>query len=127
MDTDVRKVGEGSAEKMREIRQFKTTIDGYAITAYKTRIHNANILEVEAGTTGYRGGDSGHGGRTYFEIMNTAGTDLRVKTDADDWGDASRVKVTVGGDAELTTMIEALEFILQVLKDGAEETIARQG
>lgn len=112
---------------MRAIKQFKTYIDGYAIEAFKTVILNANALEVEAGTTGYRGGDSGHGGRTYFKITDLASTDLCIESDADEWSEASRVKITVGGDSELTTMIEALEFILQVLKDGAEETIVWQG
>jgi len=39
---------------------------------------SANILEVEAGTTGYKGGDSGNGCRAYFRIENLASSDLRV-------------------------------------------------
>lgn len=36
--------------------------DGTEITTYSRDIYDCNILSVEAGTTGYRGGDSGHGG-----------------------------------------------------------------
>ena len=47
--------------------------DGIEITTYSREIDNANILSVEAGTTGYEGGDTGHGGRTYFKIENLGG------------------------------------------------------
>ena len=42
--------------------------DGTEITTYTRDVVSANILQVEAGTTGYKGGDTGHGGRTYFRI-----------------------------------------------------------
>lgn len=84
-------------------------------------------MEIEAGTTGYCGGDSGHGGRTYFSIKDLGGTDLHAEADKDKFGSTHEVKILVGGDAELTTMIEALEFILQVLKDGADETVLYKG
>ena len=50
---------------MFEIRENRRVLpDGTEITTYSRDILSANILEVEAGTTGYKGGDSGHGGRT---------------------------------------------------------------
>ena len=39
--------------------------DGTKITTYTRDVVSANVLQVEAGTTGYKGGDTGHGGRTY--------------------------------------------------------------
>lgn len=48
---------------------------------------SCNILEVEAGTTGYRGGDTGHGGRTYFRIQNAASTDMEVHSYTDRYND----------------------------------------
>lgn len=59
---------------MFEIRENRRVLpDGTEITTYSRDILSANILEVEAGTTGYKGGDSGHGGRTYFRIADAAG------------------------------------------------------
>ena len=46
--------------------------DGTEISTYTRDVVSCNILEVEAGTTGYRGGDTGHGGRTYFRIKDIA-------------------------------------------------------
>ena len=80
-------------------------------------IVSANILEVEAGTTDYKGGDSGHGCRSYFRIKDLASTDMRVNS-SNDSIHGSYVEVTLGGDTELYTMIEALRFIADVLDNG---------
>ena len=50
------------------IEKRKMLPDGTEISTYTREVISANILEVEAGTTGYMGSDSGHGGRTYFRI-----------------------------------------------------------
>ena len=66
---------------MYEIKENRRVLpDGTEITTYSRDIVSANILEVEAGTTGYKGGDSGHGGRTYFRIADAASTDIQVHT-----------------------------------------------
>lgn len=90
--------------------------DGTVIPTYSTEIVSANILEVEVGTTGYKGGDGGHGGRTYFRIHDLSSTDIRA------WADYySGFEVTLGGDSELDTMIEALKFIVDVLEKNKGE------
>ena len=51
---------------MYEIKENRRELfDGTEITTYTRDVVSANILQVEAGTTGYKGGDTGHGGRTY--------------------------------------------------------------
>ena len=56
---------------MFEIKENRRVLpDGTEITTYSRDVISANILEVEAGTTGYKGGDTGHGGRTYFRIAD---------------------------------------------------------
>ena len=51
---------------MYEIKENRRRLkDGTEISTYTRDVVSCNILEVEAGTTGYRGGDTGHGGRTY--------------------------------------------------------------
>ena len=65
------------------IEKRKLLPDGTEISTYTREVISANILEVEAGTTGYMGGDSGHGGRTYFRISDCGSTDMEVRTFVD--------------------------------------------
>lgn len=94
-------------------------IGGIEVPTYKREIVSANVLEVEAGTNGYQGGDTGHGSRTYFRIENEGGTDIQVHP-LGRYGDEG-FEVTLGGDCELETIITALKFITKVLEDGAKE------
>ena len=105
---------------MFEIRENRRVLpDGTEITTYSRDILSANILEVEAGTTGYKGGDSGHGGRTYFRIADAAGTDIQVHP-IGCYADEG-FEVVLGGDCELETIIRALKFITKVLEEEARE------
>ena len=82
----------------------------------RTRITSANILEVEAGTTGHMGGDSGWGGRTYFKIRDLGSTDIKVGfTDKDGLYSTDGFYVELGGDCELDTMITALSCVINIL------------
>lgn len=46
---------------MYEIKENRRTLhDGTEITTYTRDVVSANILQVEAGTTGYKGGDTGN-------------------------------------------------------------------
>ena len=97
---------------MYEIIRGHREVNGVVVTTFKREVVNANILEVEAGTTGLCGGDSGYGCRTYIRIQNMGGTDIQALPIAD-----GGVVVKLGGDAELVTIIEALEFVVKVLKE----------
>ena len=105
---------------MYQIEQDNRKIDGYDVPTFTRRINNLNILEVEAGSNGYKGGDTGHGCRTYFRIEDLGGTDLRTKTFSAS-GDTSGFEVVLGGDCELHTIIQALKFITKALEDAAAE------
>lgn len=106
---------------MYEIKENRRTLhDGTEITTYTRDVVSANILQVEAGTTGYKGGDTGHGGRTYFRIQDEASTDIDVKPIITRYG-CDGFEVTLGGDCELETMIRTLKFITKVLEDESEE------
>lgn len=100
---------------MTEFETIKRTlmIDGYKVETYIKEITSANILQIEVGTNGQFGGDSGHGSRTYFKLKDIASTDLRV--DGEDRMD-DEVEIILGGDCELETFIEALEYAVKVLK-----------
>ena len=94
-------------------------IDRSKVTTWSREIINCNILEVEAGTNGYQGGDSGHGGRTYFRIEDQGSTDIQVLP-IGRYGDEG-FEVFLGGDCELETVIRALKFITKVLEEEAAE------
>ena len=82
--------------------------DGIEVETDKKMIESFNAIEVEAGTTGFRGGDSGHGGRTYFRIKDTACTDIQVnviKPRKNEHDNDGGFEVLLGGDSELTTII----------------------
>ena len=66
---------------MYEIKEKRRVLpDGTEITTYTRDVVSANILEVEAGTTGFMGGDTGHGGRTYFRIQDEGSTDMKIES-----------------------------------------------
>lgn len=107
---------------MYEIRENRRKLkDGTDITTYTRDVVSCNLLEVEAGTTGYMGGDSGHGGRTYFRIKDEGGTDMDIHVIRDRFGNTEGFEVNLGGDCELETMIRALKFITKVLEEESEE------
>ena len=107
---------------MYEIKENRRRLkDGTDITTYTRDVVSCNILEVEAGTTGYMGGDSGHGGRTYFAIRNDGSTDMDIHVMRDRFGDAEGFEIMLGGDCELETMIRALKFITKVLEEESQE------
>ena len=83
------------------------------VKIYETEICNANILRVAAGTTGYCGGDSGHGGRTFIEIEDMGGTDIKFNVSGID---KKSLKIKLGGDSELGTIIQAFEFVIRTLR-----------
>jgi len=86
------------------------------VPTFSRVITSANILEVEAGTTGYKGGDGGHGCTTYFRIADLGGTGWDIETREDGCGCKS-LEVTLYGDCELKTVIKALKFIARVLDE----------
>lgn len=105
---------------MYEIIQGSRMVDGIGVETYTREIPSASYLEVEAGTTGYRGGDTGHGCRTYFRIKDLGGTDISINVIRDCDGDAEGFEVMLGGDCELDSIIRALKFITKVLVEESE-------
>ena len=107
------------------------TIDTYELNRYgyteklpaiSDEIYNANIILVTVGTNGYHGGDSGHGSKSFFEIANQGGTDISVLVNGKEIDDVQSVAITVGGDAELRTLIQALEFGAKALRALSESS-----
>lgn len=102
---------------MFAVKECQRVVNDKPIITFRREIVSANILEVEAGTNGYQGGDSGHGSRTYIRIEDVGSTDIEVTPKE------NGVEIVLGGDCELETMIRALKFITKVLEDQAAEVI----
>lgn len=95
---------------MAKIR--KRIVNGRPVTTYCIQFSSANILEVEVGTTGFCGGDTGHGARTYFRLEDLGGTDITARVI-----EGAGVVVELGGDTEIDTFISALEYAANILKN----------
>lgn len=111
---------------MHEIKLTKETIDGSEVEVYSREIWDANVIRVSAGTTGFCGGDSGHGGRTIIGIEDLGSTDLRIRVkthshfgecDTYETEDAEKIEIILGGDAELVTIVKGLKWIRKALKE----------
>lgn len=97
-------------------------IDGIKVPTMTTEFVSANCLEIQVGTTGKMGGDTGHGGRTYLRIKSTASSDLRSRVvangehyDFDRACGTNQVEIILGGDTELDTFFDCMQYAADVL------------
>lgn len=108
---------------------FIVGIDDIKIPCFEKTFVSANELCVAVGTTGHKGGDSGHGGRTYFRLTNDCCTDMNVSVIDEhsyehDFDSANGVTIMLGGDCELDTFYECLRYAVNILEKhtkGVEE------
>lgn len=107
----------GNFEHYGGITDRYMVVDDIDVPVKSMEITNANILKVTVGTNGHQGGDAGHGCRTYFSIEDFGSTYMNAKITGQSCGDAGRVEITLGGDCELDTFIEALEFAVEKLNE----------
>ena len=108
---------------MYEIHAEERQVIGRTVKTWEREIIDACMLKAAAGTTGYQGGDTGHGCRTYLRLSDIGGADMRCRL-FDAHGERG-VEIALGGDAELHTLLEALEFVIHVLKDQIEEALTK--
>lgn len=108
---------------MYEVKSRTRKIKGVDVETWEREIIDANILSVEAGTNGYQGGDTSHGCRTYIRISDEGSTDINARVIENRYGDTTGIEITLGGDAELSTIIEAFKFITKVLDEGQEAAL----
>ena len=110
---------------MFEIKEKQKVLpDGTRITTFTREITGANMLEVEAGTNGFKGGNAEHGSRTYFRITDIGNTDMFVKTSRRPFSNNTEsVEFILGGDCELETIIRALKFVVKVLEEESAEVV----
>lgn len=109
---------------MFEIREKQKVLpDGTQITTFTREVISTLGIETEVGTTGFKGGDAGCGGRTYFRFRDMGFTNLYVKTTPGRNGNTGEVEFFLGGDCELEVIIRALKFVVKVLEDESEGVV----
>lgn len=103
---------------MYEIKENHRLIDGKQITTY-TR-ENMFSVEIEAGTTNGSWGDST---TTYLKLDPGENSPMAFEVKLTDYQHTvmPKIEIYAFGDWERDTLITAMEFMLQVLKDGREE------
>lgn len=86
-------------------------VNGRPVDTKKIEITRCCVGEFEVGTNGLYGGDSGHGSRTYIRYQDLGGTDINIVSTG------NGVAIELGGDDELNSLIEGMEFMLETLKE----------
>ncbi|WP_449288384.1 hypothetical protein [Marinobacter salarius] len=103
--------------EMENTEVGSVTIDGAEIQTFTYTLTGVHIQSITAGTTGFMGGDRGHGGRTYLKIKDHGSTDLKIKNPKSGlFEETSSIEISLGGDAELNSTIALLEYAVKVLK-----------
>lgn len=102
---------------MFEIRSGLKKINGETVDTFERDIlHKTSYVEVEAGTTGFRGGERESGSRAYVRIEGKF-ADMICKSIED--GDG--IEIAVCGDGEILALTEALHFASTALIEGCME------
>ena len=80
-------------------------------------IGESTVMEVEAGTNGYHGGDRENGSRTYLRLTALNKVDFFARLKNNDAGQPVGVELCFCGDDGLSNVLKALDFAKQVLTD----------
>lgn len=96
--------------------------DDVELMVKKREIPDDVCSTTTVGTNGYHGGDSGHGGRTYFCLEHESGN-FSVRIDKNNTFDFNfhTLEICAGGDAELSTLINAFKWAAKRLEEQAAE------
>jgi len=79
------------------------------MTSYESSSNN--VLEVTVETNTPKGGDTGHGGITTFQLRDVAGTDIKCS-----WNEKERcLCISLGGDSEAETFIDCIGWAYREL------------
>ena len=114
---------EESKRGLYRVKDLFTRGELMLLPAIRKTFNSANILEVTVATTGYRGGDAGHGGRSVVRINDLGGTAIKARIipeNAYGNGGNGGCEIMVGGDCELITLIDGLRFAADALEELAD-------
>lgn len=104
-------------ENMYAIEEGLQKINGeYVETFQRGVICGETELEVEAGTTGYKGGCRNAGSRTYLKLLCMSG-DFYFRPIVDEEGNVTGITIACCGDDGLDAILRALEFAHEAIDD----------
>ena len=93
----------------------RTLPDGKTIFTSESCHEGFCFLEYEAGSTGFRNGDAGHGGRTYLRLENQDNSAaMQVRINGREIS-CKKLEIILGGDDEFVAILDALRFITEAL------------
>lgn len=95
-----------------ELTLSSKIVNGEEVETAAVSLGDICSCKVEVGTNGFHGGDTGHGGRTYFSIANTDCSDISAAVTMNGRG----AEIEFSGDAELEIFIDALDFASYFLR-----------
>ena len=103
---------------MYAIEEGLKKINGAEVDTFRREVVDGHAcLEVEAGTTGYKGGNCRNaGGRTYIGIDCVTG-DFCFQPITDDEGKQVGIVIAACGDDGLNAIMKVLDFCRDVLND----------
>lgn len=98
-------------EVTEEIRNLRNR----PVHTFTRLIADDNLLEVEAGTNGFKGGDTSEGSRTFIRIEDQGDTDMKATALGIDGFEG--LTLEFGGDEGLRSALTAFKFIVRVLEE----------
>lgn len=87
---------------------------------WSVELPRACTTKFSFASTGYRGGDWGHGSRLLIEIEDLASTAMEVRETVCPRG-GRKISILAGGDHELANMAEGFELLAKRLRAVLEE------
>jgi len=100
---------DGEIQVQKEVRG-SVVIGRQRIPTLKRTLCSYGTIEIEAGTNGECGGDTGHGSRTVIRLKNLGSFDISAE------GGKGWVNIVLGGDSELNEIQTALSFISNAIR-----------
>ena len=98
-----------------------TLKDGTQINTKRKTFYSANIIEAEAGIGWYGGHNCGdHGGSVLIKLKDQGSTQWKT------YADESQVSLYLEGSTEVSTIIEALKFVVETLEQRRIECLERR-
>lgn len=102
---------------MFEIRKNEKRINDVDVATFERDVERGKTaLEVEAGTTGFCGGEREEGGRAFIRI-SAKGADFYANAGEKN----GSVVIAVCGDEGIMALVESLTFALEALVDELED------
>ena len=86
------------------------------VKVFEKRFTGLCILKVVVGSNTPMDGDAGHGGRTILVLENEGGCAWDVEVDGKKIENPKRITIVMHGDDEAERLVEALEFVVKVLR-----------